>query len=428
VSFGEKLVARRGGRLAGVAAVPGDKSISHRALILAAMAEGESRICGLSDAVDVARTVTGLRAFGMDLREDDGEWRVKGRAWRSPEGVIDCGNAGTAARLLIGAAVGRKVQARFDGDDSLRNRPMDPVFAALRAMGGQIVGNRTLPAVVLPGELTGISFINATASAQLKSALLLAGLAATGRTEIAEPQPSRDHTELMLPLFGVPVERTGKRVVIDGPAALRAAELAIPGDVSAAAFPLVAALLVTGSEVTARGVGANPLRTGLIETLMAMGANLTVEPRGGVEPVADYVARTSSLKGITVPAIRAPRMIDEYPILAIAAARAEGETVMHGVGALRHKESNRLAALVDGLTACGVAARCEGDSLIVCGGRVPGGAKVQTHGDHRIAMAFLVLGLVSEAPIIVDGAEMIATSFPGFAATMRRLGARIEPA
>lgn len=423
-----KLVAWASGPLRGVAEIPGDKSISHRALILAAMAEGESRISGLSDALDVRRTVAALLAFGIEIRRDGSDRMVRGGPWRSPETVIDCGNAGTAARLLIGAAAGRSVRARFDGDESLRRRPMDGLLTPLRRMGAQIKGGGTLPTLVLPGRLTGIAFVNEAASAQVKSGLLLAGLAAGGRTVIDEPWPSRDHLERMLPAFGVPVERRGRRAAIDGAAALRAADVRIPGDVSAAAVPLVAALLIPGSQVRAHGVGANPLRTGLIETLLAMGARLGLAGRGGSEPSADYLARASSLTGVTVPADRAPRMIDEYPILAMAAARAEGETVMQGLGALRDKESDRIAALVEGLTACGVAVRAEGDSLIVRGGRVPGGAEVRTQGDHRIAMAFLTLGLVSDAPIAVDDAEMIATSFPGFAATMRRLGARIEPA
>jgi len=259
----------------------------------------------------------------------------------------------------------------------------------------------------------------------VKAGLLLAALGAKGRTQIIEPQATRDHLERMLPAFGIAVEQTKQGVAVAGPARPRAANIAIPGDFSAAAFPLVAALLVPGSEVTLTGVGLNPLRTGLLETLAEMGANFEAAQRDGFEPEGDIVARASRLRGVILPAERAPRMIDEYPILAIAAAWAEGETVMHGVGELRHKESDRIAALLAGLTACGVAAWADGDTLSVRGGPVPGGARIDSHGDHRIAMAFLVLGLVSEAPITVDGAQMIATSFPDFAATMRRLGALI---
>jgi 3-phosphoshikimate 1-carboxyvinyltransferase len=293
---------------------------------------------------------------------------------------------------------------------------MRRVTEPLRQMGAGIEGGDALPITVHGGRLRGIRYAPPVASAQIKSAILLAGLGADGATEVIEPQPSRDHSERMLPLF------------LDGGGHLRGTAIQVPGDPSSAAFPLVAALLVPGSEVTAQGVCVNPTRIGLLETLREMGGEFELaNPRMlGGEPVADVTARFSRLRGVEVPAIRAPAMIDEYPILAVAAAFAEGDTVMHGLGELRHKESDRLAVIAAGLAACGVAVRIEDDILRVRGGSVRGGAEVTTQDDHRIAMAFAVLGLASAAPVCVDGAEMIATSFPGFAALMRGLGARIE--
>lgn len=419
------LIAARSTGLSGSVAVPGDKSISHRALILAGLAEGTSRITGLSDGEDVERTRRAIQAFGAETARSGDALTVRGATWRSPPGMIDCGNAGTAARLLLGAAAGQRVSACFDGDSSLRRRPMARLAEPLRAMGAQLSGGATLPLSVAAGDLHGIRYVNEIGSAQLKAALLLAALGATGRTEVIEPRPSRDHLELMLPAFGIPVERTEAGAAVTGPIRPRGADVRVPGDFSSAAFPLVAALIVPVSEITLTGVGLNSLRCGLLETLAEMGADVELIRRDGAEPVGDIIARASSLRGVTVPAERAPRMIDEYPILAIAAACAQGKTVMHGVNELRHKESDRIAALIEGLHRCGVAARATGDVLIVRGGRVPGGATIDSHDDHRIAMAFLVLGLVSEAPITVTDAQMIATSFPGFAATMRSLGADI---
>ena len=426
------LIAERSGPLRGLAQMPGDKSISHRALILAAMAEGESRIVGLSDSIDVARTLSAIRALGARVTGEPGATLVHGGAWATPDEPIDCGNSGTTARLLIGALAAKGAGATLTGDASLRRRPMSRVAAPLRAMGAAIAGGEALPLTIHSSErLRPIRHVNSPASAQVKSAILLAGLGASGATEILEPFPSRDHTERILPAFGGTVEREeaagGIAARLSGPCQLSPADIHIPGDFSAAAFPLVAALLIPGSEIRLAGVGLNPLRTGLLETLRAMGAAITVERQRTVngEPAGDLMARSSSLRCVSVPAERAPSMIDEYPILAIAAACTEGETAMHGLSELRHKESDRLSALAAGLAACGVQARAEGDTLRVTGGPVPGGARIDCEGDHRIAMAFLVLGLVSEAPIHVEGAEMIATSFPGFAALMRGLGARI---
>ena len=411
-----KLTAHPGAPLHGQVAVPGDKSISHRALILGAMADGESRIAGLLESDDVMRTVEAVRALGAEVERDGDIWRVRGGPWRSPGAAIDCGNSGTTARLLMGAVAGRPISATFVGDESLARRPMRRVTEPLRQMGARIEGGDTLPITVHGGRLRGIRYASPVASAQIKSAILLAGLGADGATEVIEPQPSRDHSERMLPLF---LDRTGN---------LRGTAIQVPGDPSSAAFPLVAALLVPGSEVTVPGVGVNPTRIGLFETLREMGGELQLaNPRMlGGEPVADVTARFSRLRGVEVPARRAPAMIDEYPILAVAPALAEGDTVMHGLGELRHKESDRIAVIAAGLAACGVAVSIEDDILCVRGGSVRGGAEVTTQDDHRIAMAFAVLGLASAAPVCVDGAEMIATSFPGFAALMRGLGAGIE--
>jgi len=422
--------------LRGEPTVPGDKSISHRALILGAMASGRSRIEGLLESADVLRTLAAVRALGAAVRQEGGVFEVEGAPWRSPSAPIDCGNAGTCVRLLMGAAAGYPLSVQFTGDDSLSSRPMDRVTAPLRRMGARIDGGPTLPVAVEGGGLRGISFVNETASAQVKSAILLAGLHAEGEVEVIEPRPSRDHSERMLRAFGVEVEirpgHQGVAVRLGSQRRLMAAPVRVPADPSSAAFPLVAALVTQDSAVRLRNVLANPLRFGLLETLREMGAEIAVESgqSAGGESVADLHATSSRLRGVEVPAERAPSMIDEFPILAVAAACAEGETVMRGLAELRVKESDRLAAIVAGLRACGVEAEIDGDTLIVqgCGGPPPGGGRIETHGDHRIAMAFLVMGLAAQRPVVVDRADMIDTSFPGFAALMRGLGAAIEPA
>ena len=432
------LTARPGQPLRGRFRAPGDKSISHRALILAAMAEGGTAIAGLLESDDVLATAAAIQALGADVRRrGPGDWRVTGRGCLvAPRGVIDCGNSGTACRLLMGAVAGYPIRARFDGDASLRKRPMDRVIAPLTLMGATVEGAGTrLPLEVTGGEIEGIDFVPPAASAQVKSAILLAAMNATGETTVTEPRPTRDHTERMLPAFGgqVSVDDTpaGRRVRVRR-SALHGAEVEVPADPSSAAFALVAALIVPGSEVVAEGVLLNPLRTGLFETLREMGADLRVtgaRERGG-ESVGDVVARHSRLRGVVVPPGRAPAMIDEFPILAVAAAFAEGETVMAEVGELRLKESDRIAAMAAGLEACGVDVQEEPEALIVrrTGAPPRGGAVVESHGDHRVAMAHLVLGLAAQGPVTVDGAQMISTSFPGFADLMRGLGAAIEPA
>jgi 3-phosphoshikimate 1-carboxyvinyltransferase len=411
---------------------PGDKSISHRAMILGALARGETRIEGLLESLDVMATIEAVRAFGAQAeRLGPGRWVARGGEWRSPAAPIDCGNSGTAARLLMGAAAGFALEATFTGDDSLRRRPMARLLEPLCAMGADAVsaeGGR-LPVRLRGGGLRGIGFSNVHASAQVKSSVLLAGLRADGPVEVTEPHPSRDHTERLLRAFGCDIDFGPGRARLGERRVLRGIDIQISGDPSSAAFLLVAALIVPGSRVTLRSVMVNPLRTGLLDTVLEMGAELRLADRRrlGEEEVADIYAGFSRLRGVEVPAERAPRMIDEYPILAIAAAFAQGTTRMGGVSELRVKESNRIATIVAGLRACGVEAHVEDDDLIVegRGGPPPGGAPVAAQGDHRIAMAFLVLGLGAAAPVTVDSFGAIATSFPGFDETMRGLGAAI---
>ena len=414
---------------------PGDKSISHRALILGAMAQGTTRITNLLEGQDVLDMAAALQSFGASVeRLEPGQWGVTGRRWQSPVEPIDCGNSGTAARLLIGAAAGMEIEADFTGDASLRRRPMDRLFSPLRAMGARIEASEgdRLPAKLSGGGLAGISFTNATASAQVKSALLLAGLNAAGEVEIIEPARSRDHSENMLRDFGCDLSVEGHSIRLGPERRLRAAEVDIPGDPSSAAFPLVGALIGPGSELQVRSVMTNELRTGLYASLSEMGADLifTNRRRRSGEEIADIRARHSHLRGIEVPASRAPSMIDEYPILCIAAAFAEGPTRLRGLGELRVKESDRISAMAVGLRACGVEVEEQGDDLVIhgCGGARPGGASIAAQGDHRIAMSFLILGLASRAPVTVDSAPMIGTSFPGFVPLMRSLGACIEEA
>lgn len=434
------LTASRAGPLAGRVRAPGDKSISHRALILGALATGETSIEGLLEGEDVLRTADAMRAFGAEvLRIADGRWRVVGRGrLAEPADVVDCGNSGTGVRLILGAAAGFPISATFTGDESLRGRPMRRVLKPLGEMGATWTASagERLPLTLHGGGLRRIAYRLPEPSAQVKSAVLLAGLQAAGGAEVIEPQATRDHTERMLRAFGATVavsdDGAGRRIVLPGGQTLTGTAVRVPGDPSSAAFPIVAALITPGSEVTVEGVLLNPLRTGLFETLKEMGADLTVanlRDEGG-EPVGDLTARHSRLRGVTVPPERAPSMIDEYPILGVAAAFAEGATVMRGLAELRVKESDRLALMAAGLAACGVGVEEEPEGMTVIGSvranhGVAGGARVTTHGDHRIAMSHLVLGLASEAPVAVDQPGMIATSFPGFEALMRSLGGEI---
>jgi len=427
----------RASALHGVVRAPGDKSMSHRALILGAMASGTTEIEGLLESDDILATAEAARAFGAAVtRLGQGRWRVEGRGgFSSPAKLIDCGNAGTGVRLLMGAAAGYPVTVSFDGDASLRQRPMKRVTGPLAAMGARFdwLGTEDrLPVTVMGGGLKAIDYVQTVASAQIKSAILLAGLNAEGVTTVTEPEKSRDHSERMLRAFGaeVGVEPMGEgwRVTLAGGQSLTGTAVAVPGDPSSAAFPLAAGLVVPGSEVTVENVMLNPLRTGLFDTWIDMGADLTFANRrsSGGEEVADVTARHSQLKGIVVPPSRAASMIDEYPILAATAAFAEGATVMRGIGEMRVKESDRIALMAAGLQACGVQVEEEPEGFIVTGAAsVKGGATVTTHGDHRIAMSHLVLGLGAEQPVTVDEPGMIATSFPGFVELMRSLGAEI---
>jgi 3-phosphoshikimate 1-carboxyvinyltransferase len=436
------LTARRGGPLQGRARVPGDKSISHRALILGAMTVGESTVAGLLEGEDVLHTADAMRALGARLeRGGDGIWRINGvgvGGFAAPIGPLDFGNSGTGCRLVLGAVAGCPVTATFDGDASLRKRPMQRVLDPLERMGARVIdaaeGGR-LP-LTLQGarEPIPIVYESPVPSAQLKSAVLLAGLAAPGETTVIETEASRDHTERMLKHFGAKIVSRahgehGRRITLAGQPELSAANVVVPADPSSAAFPLVAALIVPGSDLTLEAVMTNPLRTGLYTTLREMGAQIeTLATRDdGGEEVADLRVVTSALKGVDVPASRAPAMIDEYPVLAVAASFAQGTTRMRGLQELRVKESDRLAATADMLRANGVEVEIEGDDMIVHGKpSVAGGAEVATHMDHRIAMSALVMGLASEQPVRIDDSAFIATSFPGFVELMRSLGADLS--
>ena len=434
------LTARRSGPLQGRVRVPGDKSISHRALILGALAVGETRISGLLEGEDVLNTGNAVRALGAQVeRIGVGAWRVHGvgvAGFAEPTAALDFGNSGTGARLMLGAVAGSPITARFDGDASLRKRPMRRVLEPL-----EHIGARTLAADEgrLPLTLGGardpipIVYEPPVASAQLKSAVLLAGLAAPGETVVIEAEATRDHTEKMLTHFGADVGVTphgahGRRITLVGQPELAPRPIVVPADPSSAAFPLVAAAITAGSDVILEGVMLNPLRAGLIETLADMGAaieRLDVRNEGG-EEVADIRVRGGVLRGVVVPAERAPAMIDEYPILAVAASFAEGTTVMRGLKELRVKESDRLAGTADMLRVNGVTVEIDGDDLIVTGkGRALGGGLVATHMDHRLAMSALVMGLASEQPVTIDDGSFIATSFPDFVALMRGLGADV---
>jgi len=436
------LTARRAGALKGRARVPGDKSISQRALIFGALTVGETRISGLLEGEDVINTSKAMRALGAEVeRVAEGAWLVHGvgvGGFRASAGVLDFGNSGTGCRLVMGAVAGCPVTATFDGDASLRRRPMKRILDPLELIGAHAASSTDggrLP-LTLAGARDPIPIIYRTPvpSAQIKSAVLLAGLAAPGETTVVENEASRDHTERLLKHFGAEVRveadgTQGRKITLRGEVKLAPAPVVVPADPSSAAFPLVAALLVPGSEVILTDVMTNPLRTGLIVTLREMGADieaLDLRSDGG-EEMADLRVRASALRGVEVPAARAPSMIDEYPVLAVAASFAQGTTVMRGLKELRVKESDRLAAIAAGLAANGVEVEIEGDDLIVHGkGRVPGGGTVATHMDHRIAMAFLVMGLASEKPVRVDDAAIIATSFPGFSSLMRGLGADLS--
>lgn len=424
----------RGDGLRGTVGAPGDKSISHRALIFGALARGTCRISGLLDGDDVLRTAAAMRSFGVEVERDGADWIVTGAPWKSPAQALYLGNSGTGARLVMGAAAGQGVTATFDGDASLRGRPMGRVLEPLRMMGLESTSSEgRLPVTIDPaGGLRAVNVKLASPSAQVKSAILLAALGANGKTRIHEPQLCRDHTERMLAAFGVelafePDGNVGRFITIDGGQTLTPCDIVVPGDPSSAAFLIAAATIIPNSEIRVTNVLMNPTRIGFVETLREMGADLSItnERSEGGEAVADIVARTSLLHGVEVPAARAPSMIDEYPILSVVAAFANGETTMLGLEELRVKESDRIKSVEAGLVSCGVDVQSGPDWLRVRGdGRIPaGGGRIRTHHDHRIAMSFLVMGGASESPVEIDDASMIATSFPGFARDMRSLGA-----
>ena len=432
------LTARRSGPLSGRVRVPGDKSISHRALILGALTVGETAITGLLEGEDVINTGKAMRALGARVeRTGEGAWRVNGvgvAGFAQPEAPLDFGNSGTGCRLVIGAVAGCPITATFDGDASLRSRPMKRVLDPLARMGAhatQMTDGGRLP-LTLQGARDPIPIVYEppAASAQLKSAILLAGLAAPGETVVIEAEATRDHTERMLRHFGADVRvephgSHGRRITLKGQPELVPAPVIVPADPSSAAFPLVAGLIVPGSDIVLEGVMNNGTRTGLFKTLREMGADiedLNSRIEGG-EDVADLRVRASSLKGVDVPPERAPFMIDEYLVLGVAAAFAEGTTRMRGLKELRVKESDRLAATAAMLRVNGIDAEIDGDDLIVHGkGRAAGGGLVATHMDHRIAMSALVMGLASDKPVRVDDTAFIATSFPDFVGMMRRMG------
>ncbi|MBY6202095.1 3-phosphoshikimate 1-carboxyvinyltransferase [Maritalea mobilis] len=437
------MMARKGGALTGEAHVPGDKSISHRSLILGAMAVGETRITGLLEGQDVLDTAKAMRAFGAEVtRDDDGTWHVHGvgtGGFAEPEDVIDCGNSGTGVRLIMGAMATTPITVTFTGDASLRSRPMARVTDPLALFGCRSVGRaggRLPMTLVGAAEPLPVRYTVPVPSAQVKSAVLLAGLNAPGQTVVIEAEATRDHTERMLAGFGAEITTEvtdeGRVITLTGQPELVPQTITVPRDPSSAAFPVCAALITEGSDVLVPNIGLNPTRAGLFETLIEMGADLTYEnPREeGGEPVADLRARYSpDMKGVEVPPARAASMIDEYPILSVVAANAEGPTVMRGVKELRVKESDRIAAMADGLRACGVEVEDGPDWWIVHGrgmGGVKGGATCATHLDHRIAMSFLCLGLSTQEPVGVDDGGPIATSFPIFEGLMRDLGAEIE--
>jgi 3-phosphoshikimate 1-carboxyvinyltransferase len=439
------LEARASGPLSGKVRVPGDKSISHRALILGALAVGQTRISGLLEGEDVLNTAKSMRALGARVeRTGDFAWKVNGvgvAGFAKPQKALDFGNSGTGCRLVMGAVAGCPITAVFDGDASLRSRPMRRILDPLELMGakaGEAREGGRLP-LTLHGahDPVPITYKTPVASAQIKSAVLLAGLAAPGVTTVIEQEASRDHTELMLGHFGADIVSTreglhGRKIALAGQPELHGAEVVVPADPSSAAFPIVAALIVGGSDLVLSDVMTNPLRTGLFTTLREMGASIEESgARGDAgEPMAQLRVRASKLRGVEVPPERAPSMIDEYLVLAVAASFAEGTTVMRGLKELRVKESDRVAATAALLAANGGRVDIEGDDLIVHGdGRpLPGGGLVKTDMDHRIAMAALVLGVATQQPVTVDEAAFIDTSFPGFAELMNRVGGALLPA
>lgn len=429
-----QLTSAKSGPLSGNITVPGDKSISHRSLIMGTLAVGESKISGLLEGEDVLDTADALKALGADIYKDhNGQWHVHGvgiGGLKEPDHPLDMGNSGTGVRLMMGLVATHPISVTFTGDASLSARPMKRVTDPLSEFGTTFEGNEdgTLP-ITVKGANTPIpiKYELHVASAQVKSAVMLAALNTPGTTTVVETIPTRDHSERIFDYFGVPIKLEGDEIKVTGHAEITAKEMAVPADPSSASFLIVAALITEGSDITIQNVGINPARTGLFATLIEMGGNIKLENirQECGEDVADIRVRYSDLKGIEVPYERAPSMIDEYPILCIAAANAEGSTVMRGIEELRVKESDRISVMVKGLKSCGIDVIEHPDGMTVSKSHARGTVPITTHLDHRIAMSFLVLGLISESPITVDDGSVIETSFPGFKDLMNDVGANI---
>ncbi len=420
------LVVHPGPRLRGTLRVPGDKSISHRAALLGALARGATTVEGFLRAEDCLATLRCIRALGVPIEETEHRLLIRGGALREPEDVLDVGNSGTTLRLLAGILAGQPFHSVVPGDASIRRRPMDRVVEPLRQMGARIsgrAGGRLAPLAIVGGGLRGIAHTTPVASAQVKSAVLLAGLFAEGETAVREPSLSRDHTERMLGAFGVSVFRSGLEARVRGPATLRETTVRVPGDLSSAAFFLVAAAAVPGSEVVVEGVGLNPTRTGVLDVLRMMGASVGVTDlrEEGGEPQGGVVVRAARLHGTMIEGDLIPRTIDELPVLAVAACLAEGETVIRDAAELRVKESDRVAALARELGRLGAAIEARPDGLAIIGGRRLRGGRVSSGGDHRIAMALAIAGLCADGPVTIDDSASIQVSFPGFEAALRQV-------
>lgn len=423
-----------GGVVAGSLRVPGDKSISHRSIMLGAIAEGATRISGFLEGEDALATMNIFRTLGVRI-DGPGEGRVTVhgvglRGLKAPHQILDCGNSGTSMRLLCGLLAGQRFDCQLTGDESLLRRPMGRVASPLAQMGAQIsTADKGLPPLAIHGNpgLKGIDYVMPVASAQVKSALLLAGLYANGRTCVTEPAPTRDHTERMLSAFGYPAKVDGNKICVEGGGRLKACDIEVPADISSAAFFLVGASIAPGADVVLPGVGVNPSRTGVIEILRLMGADLTLLNRrtAGGEPVADIRVRHARLRGVEIPPRLVPLAIDEFPALFVAAANADGVTVLTGAEELRVKESDRIQVMADGLRTLGVDARPRPDGMAIKGGAY-GGGEIESHGDHRIAMAFAMAALKASGPITIHDCANVATSFPGFVQLAQCAGLKIE--
>lgn len=432
----------KSGPLSGEAIIPGDKSISHRSLILGALCVGRTSIKGLLEGEDVLSTAEAMRSFGANVtRHDHGDWSVDGvgvGGFLEPNKVIDCGNSGTGARLILGAMSTSPITATFTGDESLVKRPMDRIINPLKLFGANFFGrsDAKLPITAIgASEPIPVRYSMPVASAQVKSAILLAGLNSPGKTIIFEKEPTRDHTERMLKSFGAVIEiednDEGRTIILEGYPELKSQSIIVPRDPSSAAFPVCAALIIEGSDISVPNIALNPTRSGLFKTLREMGGDIEYLKKGieGGEPIADLRVKFSKLKGIDIPAGRAASMIDEYPILSIVASFGEGKTVMRGVGELRVKESDRIDAMARGLSACGIKTEQDEDTFVVHGKGsrgVLGGTECSTFFDHRVAMSFLCLGLASRKPVTIDDYSAVATSFPNFRGLMENLGASFE--